>query len=579
MKTISDYLKDFTDKQRKDSKDEELNIFPNEGKLIFRGQSKYYWGIESSAKRRLKEAKKVLQNESVEYHINLIENARRFGYDGHTFTSKDSDLEILANIQHFGGATCLTDFSTNFLIALWMACEDARMTKDDIEKYKIEKKDISEYANGKIIWLDLGNDVNFNNISYYNKHKEGDSIQHLLEKTAQKFDLKDSVNPRFWMWEPFKVNNRSIKQDSIFLFGLSDFPTKPKDEKARLFFNEIVIDHNDKAYLRAELDSIFGIRTETVYFDIYGYSYNANSCNKPISEKLLSSKNCLHVAKENIKEEKYSIGLNQIENALLCSSKEDNVCAKNHKLKCNNSKGELLYWKGEILNETERDDEALLCFKESSLNLEEERKDKPNDILLFKYLCEVYRELSILYYSSGNYNEALFVDTKLYNLYKEKGNGESNGVDGLFGIIELSIFLFDSEKYKTYLGYSFELENISILGIILRKFLEILGSVIFENKVQMTESEISKILVDFDELKKENINSKLIGYYLWSYPDTIEWIKKVKSGEFIFPSEFDIKYVNKKRKVLEKNEVYINLLVQKALEMQTMWVKKTFSIK
>jgi flagellar motor component MotA len=70
-----------------------------------------------SAGRRLIKEGRIKQNDYIRYHVNLIANARKNGYNKLEADSKLSDLEVLAEIQHYGGATCLTDFSTNFLVA------------------------------------------------------------------------------------------------------------------------------------------------------------------------------------------------------------------------------------------------------------------------------------------------------------------------------------------------------------------------------------------------------------------------------------------------------------------------------
>ncbi len=77
-----------------------------------------------------------------------------------------SDLDVLAEIQHLGGATCLVDFSTNFLIALWMASGEESKKEPKLNNGKLVKdnNENAEYSytplNGKIFWIDLGEDRN-----------------------------------------------------------------------------------------------------------------------------------------------------------------------------------------------------------------------------------------------------------------------------------------------------------------------------------------------------------------------------------------------------------------------------------
>ena len=91
------------------------------GAYLFRGVPNEAYSIEASAFRRLKEddrdSEKFLQINRA-----LIRDAHLQGYDEKD-GRKLQDLEILAEFQHFGAATCLIDFTYNALIALWFACQ------------------------------------------------------------------------------------------------------------------------------------------------------------------------------------------------------------------------------------------------------------------------------------------------------------------------------------------------------------------------------------------------------------------------------------------------------------------------
>ena len=53
-----------------------------------------------------------------------IEWIQRFELDkAKAFTVKEDEFEILAEIQHYDGSTNLIDFTTDFLIALFFACD------------------------------------------------------------------------------------------------------------------------------------------------------------------------------------------------------------------------------------------------------------------------------------------------------------------------------------------------------------------------------------------------------------------------------------------------------------------------
>ena len=90
--------------------------------LIFRGQANRRWPLNSSADRRLQE-QDTAPSLSEYLTKSLIEPARLEGY-AHRQDKELNDLELLAALQHQGAATCLVDFTFNFHIALWFACQD-----------------------------------------------------------------------------------------------------------------------------------------------------------------------------------------------------------------------------------------------------------------------------------------------------------------------------------------------------------------------------------------------------------------------------------------------------------------------
>ena len=76
----------------------------NDGQYLFRGVPKYNYKIQASAYRRL--PKRDRNNPSKLLKINqvLIEKARSLGHDQKN-GQQLSDLELLAELQHFGAAT------------------------------------------------------------------------------------------------------------------------------------------------------------------------------------------------------------------------------------------------------------------------------------------------------------------------------------------------------------------------------------------------------------------------------------------------------------------------------------------
>ena len=63
---------------------------------------------------------------------------------------KDSDFEILAQLQHYGGKTNLIDFTSDYLVALFFACEKAEHTHGRIILLPKQQKHSSKAAGYKV---------------------------------------------------------------------------------------------------------------------------------------------------------------------------------------------------------------------------------------------------------------------------------------------------------------------------------------------------------------------------------------------------------------------------------------------
>ena len=115
VKNIAEYLKEISETKAK---------WPNSN-LVFRGQENEEWLLESSAERRLKASlpsQEGITEPFLEYHENLLKKCRLKNYDRRE-QKQLYDLELLADLQHHGAATCLIDFTRNALVALWFACK------------------------------------------------------------------------------------------------------------------------------------------------------------------------------------------------------------------------------------------------------------------------------------------------------------------------------------------------------------------------------------------------------------------------------------------------------------------------
>ena len=199
--------------------------------FVYRGMPKACWGVESSASRRIRHPQKTLPPLPVlqSYIERLLQNARerRFQeYDGKDLTN----LQLLAELQHYGAATCLIDFTSNALIALWFACRD-------------EGRQIP----GRVVAM-------------------ADTPGRFSPEDPT--DLpKDSVNflseDKLWKWKPIHPSIRIATQQSVFVFGPGKIDKKD--------YESIEIDGGSKGKIREELARRFDIVEQHLFRDFTGF--------------------------------------------------------------------------------------------------------------------------------------------------------------------------------------------------------------------------------------------------------------------------------------------------------------------
>ena len=206
-----------------------------DGQYLFRGVSTENYKIEASACRRLSDAEKNSPSKLLKINQELIEKARSLGHD-----QKDgeqlSDLELLAELQHFGAATCLIDFSRNAFVALWFACQ----TSSDGE------------ANGKVYAVNRDDTVRLKTVT-----------SKLIEKDIDHFLTPDENNKYLlYQWQPKLQNNRIIAQQSIFLFSGTQI-----EENAAC-----IVGKDSKQSILTSLEQISGITEGSIYPDFDGFA-------------------------------------------------------------------------------------------------------------------------------------------------------------------------------------------------------------------------------------------------------------------------------------------------------------------
>lgn len=188
----------------------------------------------------------------------MVSNARKHYPDKY---SKDfSDLDILADIQHNGGATCLIDFSKNLLTSLWFACSE----------------DISD--DGFIYCYDVMKDMIENDmLTYIRPENEKEPIYNLIYRTHEETNISSDIDSRFFLWEPTPRNNRILRQDSIFLFGIEQFHVKTHGIRV------IRVEAEHKRNILIAMKSLFNISSSTIYNDAAGFA--TTNSKKMINQK------------------------------------------------------------------------------------------------------------------------------------------------------------------------------------------------------------------------------------------------------------------------------------------------------
>ena len=213
-----------------------------EGRLfVYRGLADAAWEVEASGYRRIRESYQtpppppVFQN----YIKQLLESAqlRRFQErQGKSYT----DLELLADLQHYGAATCLIDFTTNALVALWVACEDR-----------------PQQPAGKVVAMATEDTDRFAIVT----------SQHL----KQPIDTFLGQS-KLWKWEPSHLSTRIVAQQSVFVFG-----TGTIDDT---YYESIEIDGGSKGTIREALQERFGLTEQHLFSDFPGFALS-HAHNKP----------------------------------------------------------------------------------------------------------------------------------------------------------------------------------------------------------------------------------------------------------------------------------------------------------
>ena len=229
----------------------------NDGQYLFCGVPDKTYKIEASACRRLPEVDRYNPAKLLKINQELIEKSRLLGHD-QLDGARLSDLLLLTELQHFGAATCLIDFTRSAFVALWFACEEiSTKEKKDVgkkDKRNVEEKDdnVKKEVHGKVYAVRIDDPARFRTIT-----------SELLEEDIDYFFVEDE-NGRYplYQWQPKRQNNRIIAQQSVFIFGGAKIEPEA----------ECVINRSGKRDLLKALDKLAGLTDATIYPDSEGFA-------------------------------------------------------------------------------------------------------------------------------------------------------------------------------------------------------------------------------------------------------------------------------------------------------------------
>ena len=178
------------------------------GDYIYRGEPQDYGKISSNLYRQ------HVDIEADDFDIAVVQE--EIVAEAKTYSHETNDrVEILAQLQHHGGKTNLIDFTTDYLIALFFACDGSTSYGKD----------------GRLI---------------------------LLQKTEERKD---------YLLSPRNPQNRVIAQKSVFIQHPDGF-LSPDD------VDIITIPGHLKQQILGHLKKYHGVSTETIYNDLHGFITN-----------------------------------------------------------------------------------------------------------------------------------------------------------------------------------------------------------------------------------------------------------------------------------------------------------------
>lgn len=244
------------------------------------------------------------------------------------------DLEILAEMQHKGGASCLVDFSNNFLISLWFAVNDYH---EDL---------------GYLFCYDVNADAFIeDNLTYLNNVRCRQNVEDLLRSTRKITSYLVGDKHRFWLWRPSNINGRIARQDSVFVFGVERFLISKHHVEV------IPIPPLWKKPILKSLKIFFGTTSDSIYPDVNGFA-TSNSKITPLGE------NTLYI-RPLVKDGKVNNDLNLVQKGISCLLKGNYRIALDYLLKSRSINSSLYTKTKELKKSTNRLDLLKVKLEET----------------------------------------------------------------------------------------------------------------------------------------------------------------------------------------------------------------------
>lgn len=404
------------------------NKFYSKPQFVFRGITKYgkkfenadkgvdEWTIRSGLSIRLEEThNQKSDNESepnderakyskadyISEVLEMVNHARKTFPEN--YGEDECDLNILADIQHNGGATCLVDFSKNILTSLWFACNNDLKCDGYLFCYNIMEDLFVE-----------------NNLNYINKEEQKKGIVEILNQTYKLTNYCSDVVNRFCIWEPYNVNNRIARQDSVFIFGVEKFYI------GKHCMYVIHIPQELKSSILKDLKTWFNISYSSIFNDRVGFAKSMSKENPLLTNEGSEKERIQQAGNNNLMAGNYRCAIEyfrQYEGIIDKSDNEANLELKFSLAKCYknlSSNNGALYYKQNALNEYRN--VVQLCLE----LLKVLSKDEIKAIEYYSRKCiRAYNDMLELTYKMGKYSEGIelcdeIIDKIKNNILKPK---------------------------------------------------------------------------------------------------------------------------------------------------------------